>query len=236
MDRISFQVAEFDAPLDLILHLISKHKLDIIEIDISSLLDQYLKTIQTWQTMDLDVASEFLQMASRLVYMKTVSLLPRHQEESKRLRADLSGELMEYRICKLAAELLEKENQYEDTFIRDPLDFDFDYTYTHTHSAQMLYAAFVDAVGRGERRKPPPKESFEPLVNRPIISVSSKIYTVLRTLRMQKQITLEELFNPETGRSGLVATFLAVLELMKSGSVYLKENTLHLRDRKSNPS
>lgn len=88
MEKLSFRVADFDAPLDLILHLVSRHKLNIFDIDISSLLEQYMKTISAWQQQDIDVASEFLEMASRLVYMKTVSLLPRQEEVTFNLTAN----------------------------------------------------------------------------------------------------------------------------------------------------
>lgn len=230
MERLSFQVAEYDAPLDLILSLIAKHELDIMDIDISSLLEQYMETIQHWKQQDLEVASEFLQMASRLVYMKTVSLLPRHKEESDKLRQDFSGELMEYQICKLAAKTLDSTNYYEDLFVRSPMDIDIDPTYKLTHEPYLLFEALKAAIGRGERRQPPPKEAFEPLVSRPVVSVTSKIFTVLRTLRVQDNMPLQALFSPDTGRSGLVATFLAVLELMKSGKVWLTpEETLQLR-------
>ena len=229
MQRISFQVAEYDAPLDLILDLISKHTLDIMDIDISSLLEQYLETIESWKRQDLEVASEFLQMASRLVYMKTVSLLPRHEEESERLRQDLSGELMEYSICKFAVQQLDETNYYSDLFVRPPMDIDIDPTYKETHSAYVLFEALVDALGRGARRLPPPRDSFDPLVTQPVVSVTSKIFTVLRSLRKQDCLPIGSFFRPETGRSGLVATFLAMLELMKSGKIWLEEDIVSLR-------
>lgn len=228
MQQLSFHVAEYEAPLDLILHLISKNKLDIMDIDISSLLDQYMEIIEKWQQMNLDIASEFLEMASRLVYMKTASLLPRNKEESDRLRGELSGQLMEYKICKLAAEKLDKQNQYSDIFIRRPMDIDIDPTYKQQHDSMELYLALVDAMGREIRRQPPSSDTFEPIVARPIVSVTSKIFTVLRLLRQEDQLALDNLFDPNLGRSGLVATFLAVLELIKSGRVKLDENMLFL--------
>ena len=91
MEKLSFKTAEFEGPLDLMLFLIQKHKLDIYDISISALLEQYLEYIRSLQDADLEVASEFLEMASRLVYIKTVSLLPRHEEESVQLKAELQG-------------------------------------------------------------------------------------------------------------------------------------------------
>lgn len=229
MERISFQVAEYDAPLDLILHLISKHKLDIMDIDISSLLEQYMAVIDTWQEQDLDVTSEFLTMASRLVHMKTVSLLPRHEEESEKLKRDFSGELMEYRICKEAAQMLDSTNYYSELFVREPANIAIDNTYKHIHPPYALYEAFINALGSNKNKKQITQAAFDPIVAKPVVSVNSKIFSVLRLLKAHSHVTLEEIFDPELGRSGLVATFLAVLELIKSGGIYLDNNNISLK-------
>lgn len=96
MDKISYKLPVFEGPLDLLLHLISKNKLNIYDIEISSLLDQYMEHIELMKTQDMDVASEFLEMAARLVYIKTISLLPKH-EETEELKRELTGQLLEYR-------------------------------------------------------------------------------------------------------------------------------------------
>jgi segregation and condensation protein A len=233
MEKLIFQVAEFDAPLDLILHLLSRHKINILDIDISSLLAQYMAAIESWREVDLEVSSEFLEMASRLVYIKTVSLLPKHEEETEKLRQELTGQLIEYRLCKLAAEQMGELSRYGGVFVRPPMELEVDLTYTLTHPAAMLYAALCDAMGKGSRRLPPPAEAFEPLVARPVVSVTSKIFTVLRALRLSKEVGLDKLFTPDGGRSSLIATFLAVLELIKSGKICLDEGKLILQ--KKNP-
>ena len=80
MEKLSYKLETFEGPLDLLLYLITKNKLDICDIQISELLDQYMEQINAMQEADMDIASEFLEMAARLVYMKTVSLLPKHEE------------------------------------------------------------------------------------------------------------------------------------------------------------
>ena len=80
MEKLSYKLETFEGPLDLLLYLITKNKLDICDIQISELLDQYMEQINAMQEADMDVSSEFLEMAARLVYMKTVSLLPKHEE------------------------------------------------------------------------------------------------------------------------------------------------------------
>ena len=119
MEQLSFKVAEVEGPLDLILQLIAKHKLNIMDIDISALLEQYLQKIEEWKEQNLEVASEFLQMASRLVYIKSVSLLPRH-EELEELKRELTGQLIEYSLCKQVSALLKNMfvfNQFVCAFI-----------------------------------------------------------------------------------------------------------------------
>ena len=81
MEKLSYKLETFEGPLDLLLYLITKNKLDICDIQISELLDQYMEQINAMQEADMDIASEFLEMAARLVYMKTVSLLPKHEED-----------------------------------------------------------------------------------------------------------------------------------------------------------
>ena len=96
MDQISYKLDVFEGPMDLLLSLIAKHKLNIYDIPIVELVDQYLDYVRRMQDEDMYVASEFLEMAARLVYLKTVSLLPVH-EEADELKRELTGELIEYR-------------------------------------------------------------------------------------------------------------------------------------------
>ncbi len=105
--QLSFRVSdEYEGPLDLILALITKHQVNIWDIEITSLLEQYMAYIRARQEQDLEVASEFLEMASRLVYIKTVSLLPKYEDEEEKAKAELVGQLLEYQACKAAAALL----------------------------------------------------------------------------------------------------------------------------------
>ncbi len=95
MEKLSYKLPVFEGPLDLLLHLITKNKLNIYDIPIAELLDQYMEQIRAMQEEDLDIASEFLEMAARLVHLKSVSLLPKH-EEAEALKQDLTGQLLEY--------------------------------------------------------------------------------------------------------------------------------------------
>ena len=93
MEKLSYKFSEFEGPLDLLLFLLSKNKVNICDISITELLDQYMDHIHSMQERDMDVSSEFLEMASRLVYMKTMFLLPKH-EEAEQLRKELELSLI----------------------------------------------------------------------------------------------------------------------------------------------
>ena len=107
MEQINYKLEVFEGPMDLLLHLISKHKLNINDIPIVELVNQYLDYVRQMKNADFDVAGDFLEMAARLIYIKTVSLLPR-QEEAEQLKKELTGELIEYRDCKIMAEKLSR--------------------------------------------------------------------------------------------------------------------------------
>lgn len=163
MDQISYKLDVFEGPMDLLLSLIAKHKLNIYDIPIVELVDQYLDYVRRMQDEDMYVASEFLEMAARLVYLKTVSLLPVH-EEADELKRELTGELIEYRDCKLMAEKLSQRTDGFDHFVREPMKIETDPTYTRVHYGAELLRAYLAAAGRKLRNLPPPIEAFREIV------------------------------------------------------------------------
>ena len=211
---LKFTAKDFDGPLDLLLHLISKNKLDIKDIEISVLVDQYVAQIEQFKEYDMDIASEFLDMASRLIYLKTVSLLPK-SDEAEELKAELTGELIEYQLCKQMALELSKNTEGFKTAVRTPVKIDIDKSYKRQHTPDILMKYYADAVGRGLRRLPPPVDAFSGIVQKKIVSVSSKIVVVLRNLKKKSKVAFKNLFSSAESRSDVVATFLAVLELLK---------------------
>ncbi len=173
MEKPQFKTGEFEGPLDLLLYLIQKHKLDICDIEISALLEQYLAYIDAMGQDDLEIASEFLEMAARLVYIKTAMLLPRHEEEGVKLKAELQGQLLEYQVCQRVAAQLGALSRLYLNFARQPMKLPADHSYRLTHSPQILYDAYRDAAGRGARRLPPPVRAFSGIVARRVVSVAA---------------------------------------------------------------
>lgn len=219
MEAISYKVEAFEGPLDLLLHLISKHKLDIYDIPIVELVDQYIAYVKAMEKEDLYVASEFIEMAARLVYIKSVSLLPVY-EEAEELKRELTGELIEYRDCQLMAGKLSQQTEGFDSFVRGPSELEVDYTYTRLHDESELLKAYIAAAGRKLRNLPPPVEAFREIVAKKIVSVSSKIKSIFTKLSGSgKKSKLSLLMSDAKSRSDMVATFLAVLELAKSRKI-----------------
>ncbi|MBQ8751579.1 MAG: segregation/condensation protein A, partial [Clostridia bacterium] len=104
MEAISYKLPVFEGPLDLLLFLVQKNKLNIYDIPIAQILDQYMDAIRQMQDTDMEVATEFLDMAARLVQIKSSMLLPRHEEETEKLKQELTGELIEYQLCRETAQ------------------------------------------------------------------------------------------------------------------------------------
>lgn len=213
MEKLSYQMGDFQGPLDLLLHLIAKHKLNIFEIEIAVLLEQYLAQIEQFKQQEMEISSEFLEMAARLVYLKTVSLLPKN-EEAKELQRELEGQLLDYQQYQQAAVQL-GQALCMDRFFRQPQTFAPDHTYRRTHTADELLLAYRNAIGRGRRFLPPPVERFSGIVARRMVSVPSQAVVILRRLRRERQVEYAQLFEGIHDRSQMVAAFLAVLELVK---------------------
>ena len=157
-------------------------------------------------------------MASRLVYLKTVSLLPRH-DEAEQLREELTGELLEYQTCRKMAAVLGGMTEGFGCFVRPPEPAPVNKTYARRHEAAVLLDSYLAAVGRGQRRLPPPTTVFSKIVAKKMVSVSSRIVHVLRGLWNGQRQRFSALFRQAESRSELVATFLAVLELVKARRV-----------------
>ena len=212
-ETLSYKLDVFEGPLDLLLNLIAKNKLNIYDIPIAELLEQYMAQIHEMQAADMDVASEFLEMAARLVHIKSVSLLPKKEEEAA-LKQELTGQLLEYQQCKEAAMRL-RERFSLDGIVRVQADIPADLTYKRHHKPQELLSAYLSMLGK---KKPPepqkPEDTISKLITRRVVSVASQIVFVLRSLWKKRHVSLKELFRGKNDPSERVAAFLAVLELV----------------------
>lgn len=123
METLTFHLEEFDGPLDVLLYLVSKNKMNIYDIPILELIDQYTSLINGLQENRMEVASEFIEMAARLVQMKSFLLLPR-SEEAERMKEELTGQLIEYSACKEVARQLGEQAASHCSFVRPPMELE----------------------------------------------------------------------------------------------------------------
>ncbi len=222
MEQLSYKIDVFEGPLDLLLSLISKNKLNIYDIPISELLDQYMEQIEIMQSNDMDVASEFLEMASRLVHIKSVSLLPK-KEEAEELKRELTGQLIEYKQCKAVALRLSKLMSF-DCISRNEEAIEADYRYKQKHEPIVLYNAYMNAVGKNRKPFVLNREKLDRIVTRNFVSVNSQVIYILRSLWNKIPIRLNSLIFHKKDHSERIAAFLALLELVKHKRVRVHEN------------
>lgn len=222
MQNISYKLETFEGPLDLLLHLISKHKLNINDIPITQLVEQYLAYIESMSEQDMEVAGEFLEMAARLIYIKTVSLLPQH-DEADVMKKELQGILIEYSLCKLAAEKMRENYIGNVMFVRKPAKIEVDNTYNVIHDPQDLLKAYLE-IGVKKEDIPLTTSTFNAIISHKIVSVTSKILFVLRKLYSDGSYYMNKLYEGMSDKSERIATFLAVLELTKSGRIMLNDD------------
>lgn len=221
MEKLSFKLPVFEGPLDLLLHLISRNKLDICDISISQLLEQYLQTIEEMKRQDMEIESEFFEMAARLVHIKSVMLLPRYEDETDE-KQELQGQLIQYELCKKIAAKMAGMVCF-DEFVREPVKLEIDKTYKRNHDISELFNAYMVAVGRGKNKLPPPETAFTQIVAKKIVPVNVKMVYVMRKLYSGEKVPFMDFFKKAESKSELVATFLAILELVKSKRIDVDE-------------
>ena len=219
-EELTFHLADFEGPLELLLTLVQKHKMDLHEIPILELIDQYTRTVAADAGADPETASAFIEMAAHLVEMKSYLLLPR-SEEGERMKQELTGQLIEYDQCRRMAAALRERGGQICHFVRQPVELEWDQTYDLHHSPQVLADCWQSLMGKMPLRREPTQAQFEPLVSAPIVSVSSRVVYILRQLIGGSARKLGQLFSRRQSRSTQVATFLALLELVRGGRVAL---------------
>ena len=215
---LTFKIEDFEGPLDLLLYLVGKNKMNLYDVNIMELIDQYTAAIRTLQQNRMDVSSEFIDMAAHLVQLKSALLLPR-SPEAERMKAELTGRLIEYSACKEVAAQLGSRARDLFTAVREPMPLVGAAEYTRRHDPNLLVQAWFGLMGRSLRKRKPTQERFEPLVTAPFVSVASRVTHMLRGLLRGSLHRMSELFSKEESRSTNVATFLALLELIRAGRI-----------------
>lgn len=218
---MSYQVRldTFEGPLDLLLYLIRKNEMDIRNIEISRITDQYLEFLNTMKTLDIDLASEFIVMAATLIYIKSKTLLPKteeeFQEEGQDPREMLMQRLIEYQQYKLAGEALSKkpllgEDLFKVHLIPERMEIEFDPREKLIEvGIYELALAFQELIARTQKRVHHIEDDE--------ISVENKIIEMVEQLNaaLNKTMCFRDLFSEKISRIEMIVTFLAILELTR---------------------
>ena len=222
------EMQDFEGPLDLILFLLSKNKMEIQDISISLICDQYVAWLERRQKMDLEVASEFVTMASHLVYIKTRMLLSMEDEEAQTEVDALIQSLEErrrnenYVRVKMMTQRLAPMGEFGRNIVtRSPEPVKRGKIYEYSHEKADLVLAMVEIQNRAERKLPPPKASFREIVQHEPYPVESKARDIITRLKESGITRFLLLFKGNRSRSEVVATFLAVLELCRARVLHL---------------
>ena len=223
---------DFEGPLDVIFLLLSKNKIEIQDVSITAILEQYLAYLDEMKRLDMQIASEFISMASHLMLIKTKMLLSAAEQAEAESELDLLRQsLIERRRkeameqIRLAVSQLEPRNEIARClFTKEPELLRRDNTYRYRHDVLDLLRALDTIAERNQRQLPPPTANFKGIVAKEPYPVTRKAGEVLRQLVLRGVERLKRLFRGNKTRSEIVATFLAILELCKTNSVVLEDD------------
>ena len=223
---MNFKINEFEGPLDLLLHLIKESKMDIMNIEIEKITDQYMEYLDLQEKMNLEVASEYLVLASELIEIKSKMLLPINKdddcEEEIDPREELVNRLIEYQTYKEITKVLhEKESIRREIYTKAPesvKNYVSDSIVNIDVSLDDLLEAFKRYLKRKQAAKP-----LDTKVTINEISVSSRCHDIKNMLRVKGRVSFFELF-PVVSKEYVIATFLAILEMAKLGELLIIQN------------
>lgn len=231
MEAITYRLDRFEGPLDLLLTLIHKNKVNIEDIPISLICDQYMEYIAAAQEMDMDVASEFLVMASDLMLIKSKLLLPRPEEEGEDPRKELKDALLRYEQAKRAASLMHPLYAlYSSRFVKDTDEISVDRTFVDDQDPERLYLAMRRIVDLNDAMEEAHRNAFTPMIAKPIVPVEHKILQIMTRLSSSRYQKLSDFLDDSVSLPDMIAIFIGVLELVKTGRILLVENDIPPED------
>ena len=235
---LNFKLQQFEGPLDLLLHLIDKNKMDIFDIPIVEITAQYMEYIRAMKEANLDIMSEFLVMAATLLKIKSKMLLPieeSDEDEEEDPRAELVKQLLEYKMYKcISYELRDRQVDANNVYFKvptipeevskyeEPVNLDdlmSDITLT------KLNAIFNSVIKRQENRVDPVRSKFGK-IEKEEVSLEDKMNYMLEFARNNHNFSFRQLLEEQRSKMDTIVTFLVILEMMKAGQIYIvQENT-----------
>ena len=229
MDAINYRLETFEGPLDLLLSLIQKNKMSIDNIQINVICEQYIQYIEEAQSLDMELASEFIVMASELMLIKSKLLLPKPEAEEEDPRAALADALLKYQQAKEAAKKMALLYPvYSGRLEKDTDEISVDKTFVLDQEVESLCLAVRRIVTYNENRPKVERSVFTPMISSPIVPVEVKITGILNKMSKKKATSLKELLDDSVSLPDMIAIFLGVLELIKIRKILIfgSEGTL----------
>jgi len=232
--KSSYQIKldAFEGPMDVLMHLIESQKVEIYDIPIVKITEQYLKYLSQMKKCDLEITGEFLVMAATLIDIKSKMLLPAthaSEEEEEDPRIDLVERLIEYKKFKGAAKTLkERENTLETRFFktRDDLSFLEEPIKEDNHFSQIsitdLMNAWEDLVVKSNTKDH--EVNFFNSIQKDPVTVEEKVQELISRLEKESQLLFEKIFETSVDKIHLITTFLAILELAKNRIIVINQN------------
>ena len=222
--ELTYRLEQFEGPLDLLLTLIQKNKVSITDIPIAIICDQYVEYIAKAQELDMEVASEFIVMASELMLIKSKMLLPKVDEGEEDPRQTLTDALLRYSQAKEAVQkLTPMYAYYSGRMVKDTDEISVDKTFVHDQDVSSLCAAVRRIVAYNNAMEKAATTTFKPMISKPIIPVEIKIVSIIRRIEAQGTASLHELLSGEATLPDMIASFLGVLELIKVRKLLLAD-------------
>lgn len=222
MEKVLYKLENFEGPLDLLLHLITKNKVNIYDIPIVEITDQYLEAIKDVGESQLDNTSEFLVLAAQLLYIKSKMLLPKDEEEEEEdPREELAQRLLEYQKYKEASHELRKTEFWSQFMaFKEAEKINFPIAqYDRHHETTELIDAFNAILQRRIRKEKPKKKAFIGIVGREKVSVEDMVEKVCKMLSRKRNLPFKSMFKKSDSKPEMIATFLALLEMIKLSKV-----------------
>ena len=222
IEQLTYRLDQFEGPLDLLLTLIGKNKVSITDIPIAIICDQYMEYINEAQRMDLEVASEFIIMASELMLIKSRMLLPHEEGTENDPRREIADALLLYQQAKMAAkELTPRFEEFSGRYVKGTDDIPPEKGLPLNLESDLLMKALNSVLRRmkvADALKTP-KDLVNPLIKHKVVSVEEKIEEICELLTEHEEASLFFLLKDSDSRSELVARFMGVLELVKLGRI-----------------
>ncbi len=226
MESLQYHIGDFNGPLDLLISLIQKNKVEVTDIPISLICDQYMAYIREAERLDMDLASEFIVMASELMLIKSKMLLPRPEPDEEDPRAALADALLKFMQAKsAAAKLALVYSKYSGRMVKDTDEISIDRTFVADQSVTSLCLAVRRIIAYREEHPHAERVTFTPMIASPIVPVEAKIVGILRHFDVKEQVSLADLIEDATSLSDMIAIFLGVLELVKMRRILLSDPT-----------